>query len=107
VTPEFIDAVSSSLPALFKMDYVEFYSGDDEERRLKYRLAWSVARFIEHGAANVRFEPFKNIKRDYMSALVEGRGDMHAATDKAFGSPEKLELFVEEWAKYWKRAPAK
>lgn len=102
LTPGIIDGLAEFLPALFVMDYGEFYSGDAFERRMKYRLAWSVARFIEHGAGKVRFDPFKNLKQDYMSAIVDMRGDMRAATAKAFGSDEKQKLFVEEWAKFWK-----
>ena len=89
------------LPSLFMMGYEEFYSGDDSQRMLKYRLAWSVAWFIEHGACDVRFDPFKNLKTDYIRALIESR-DMHKATQAAFGSDERRKLFIQEWVKYWK-----
>ena len=59
-------------------------------------MAW----FIEHGACDVRFDPFKNLKTDYMRALIESR-DMHKATQAAFGSDERRKLFIQEWVKYW------
>jgi hypothetical protein len=100
-TPEWIDGAASMLPALMKMDYGEFYSGGDAERRTKYRLAWSIAGFIEKGAPKVRFRPFENLKRDYMEALLKFK-DMHKATEAAFGSRERLEDFIGEWKRYWK-----
>jgi hypothetical protein len=101
LTPEFVENAARMLPSLFTMGYEEFYSGDDSQRMLKYRLAWSVARFIEHGACDVRFDPFKNLKTDYICALIESR-DMHKATQAAFGSDERRKLFIQEWVKYWK-----
>jgi hypothetical protein len=89
------------LGELVKMDYAQFYSGTQEERRLKYRLAWSLAYFLEKGAPKVRFDPFKNLKRDYVAALLERR-DMHEATDAAFGGQEKFADFVAEWKRFWK-----
>jgi hypothetical protein len=49
----------------------------------------------------VRFEPFKDLKRDYIASLLECR-DMRKATLAAFGSVEKMDLFCKEWLKYWK-----
>ena len=100
-SPEEIARMSSMLPALLAMDYVEFYDGTDAERQLKYKLALSVAIFLEYGAAKVRFAPFKNLKRDYFKALFETR-DMRKATAAAFGSKELLDRFVVEWQKFWK-----
>jgi hypothetical protein len=102
ITPQWIDAAAPMLFDLFKMDYAQFYSGTDEERHLKYRLAWSVAYFIEKGAHKVRFNPFENLKRGYMSALLETR-DMHKATERAFGDMQRLKKFVEEWKRFWKK----
>lgn len=96
------ETLADFLPALMAMDYGEFYAGTDGERRLKYRLAWSIAYFLENGADKVRFQPFANLKRDYMAALVKSRGDMQYATNAAFGSEERLNLFVLEWKKFWK-----
>lgn len=101
LTTEDVDRLAQTLPDLLKMDYAAFYDGSDEERRVKYRLAWSLAYFIENGAPNVRSAPFANLKRDYLKALFETR-DMRAATETAFGSPENVDRFIAEWAKYWK-----
>ena len=105
--PDFVDpadlaSLDEAVRDVMQMDYPEFYSGTDFERRLKYRLALSIAFFIEKGASKVRFDPFKNLKRDYMAALVKSRGDMQYATKAAFGSEERLNLFVLEWKKFWK-----
>ena len=98
--PEDLDRLSTSLPALFGMDYAEFYAGTDRERRMKYRLAWSVAVFLEKGAREVRHDPFKTFKADYVNALFETH-DMLKATNAAFGSRERLQLFVSEWLRFW------
>lgn len=95
------DRLADLIPVLLKMDYADFYAGTDDERRTKYRLAWSIAQFIEKGAPNVRFAPFDELKKDYVAVLLRTR-DMFAATDAAFGSDEKLKLFVTEWKKFWK-----
>jgi hypothetical protein len=94
------ELAAALLPAVFAMDYAQFYDGDDEARRLKYRLAWSVAYFLEHGAPSVRFRPFETLKRDYLDALFETK-DMRAATAAAFRTREAFELFVSEWKKFW------
>ena len=99
--PEELVRLSMSLPALFGMDYAEFYAGTDRERRMKYRLAWSVVVFLEKGAREVRHDPFKTLKADYVDALFETH-DMLKATNAAFGSKEKLQLFVSEWLRFWK-----
>jgi hypothetical protein len=101
LTPEWIDSAAALIPALVKMDYPEFYSGSDSERRFKYRLAWSLAYFIEKGAPEVRFNPFKNLKRDYIAGLLKYR-DMHKATEAAFAGAEALEDFIGEWKKFWR-----
>jgi hypothetical protein len=82
------------------MDYDAFYAGDIKEKRLKYRLAWSIAYFIEKGAPLVRFKPFKDLKRDYMKALLEKR-NMHEATKAALKNDDFIALFVDEWRKFW------
>ncbi len=104
--PSFVDAAdlvqfADFLPALMAMDYDDFYSGTDEERRMKYRLALSIAYFLEKGASEVRFDPFKNVKRDYVRALVSHK-DMVKATAVAFKDQDTLDLFVREWKKFWK-----
>ena len=99
-TPESLARFAEAMPGVLGMDYVQFYDGSDAVRRLKYRLAWSVAVFLEKGAPKVRFEPFKNVKRDYIEALLETQ-DMRRATAAAFGSEELLARFVSEWKRFW------
>ncbi len=105
--PAFVDPAdlvlyAEYLPAVMAMGYDAFYSGTDEERRLKYRLALSIAYFLEKGASEVRFDPFKNVKRDYVKALFEHK-DMVKATSAAFKNKDTLDLFVSEWTKFWKK----
>ena len=101
-TPERIDAWAEALPGLMAMDYEQFYDGSDEVRRLKYRLAWSLAWFLEKGADKVRFRPFKDLKKKYVEALFTTH-DMRKATAAAFGGEDALKLFVSEWKKFWKK----
>ena len=100
VTPEWIETASLSIRGVLAMDYLQFYDGTDAERRFKYRLAWSIARFLELGAPKVRFLPFKNLKADYMRELFESQ-DMRKATSAAFRNEDTLKLFISEWVKYW------
>lgn len=98
-TPEELEAYAARLPELLAMDYGNFYG---EDAALNYRLAHSIAYFIEHGAGEVRFRPFADLKRDYLLALVETQ-DMRLATVAAFRNNAKLvELFVTEWLKFYK-----
>lgn len=96
-----LEALEKLLPALLFMSQSEFCEGSDLEVHLKYRMAWSVACFLEKGAPNVRFQPFKNLKADYIKALLKYH-DPKKATSAAFGSKENLEHFVSEWKKFWK-----
>jgi len=89
------------LPVLLDMDYETFYAGTDAERRFKYRLAWSLAVFLEKGASKVRFDPFKDLKNDYFEALFRTK-DMRAATTAAFKDKDTLGLFADEWLKFWR-----
>ena len=100
-TPTDLERFSAALPALFGMDHAEFYAGTDLERSLKYRLAWSVAVFLEKGVREVRHDPFKTFKADYVETLFETH-DMRKASSAAFGSKERLQLFVSEWLRFWK-----
>ena len=99
---EDIDKIAAAIPGVLMMDYEQFYGGSDFERRFKYRLAWSVVRFIEKGADDVRLKPFEGLKKRYMDALIETR-DMHQATSAAFKDADLLKRFVSEWKKYWKK----
>lgn len=103
-TAEELENFSRLLPSLMLMDYDDFYDGSDEQRRLKYRLAWSMAVFLEKGAPELRFRPFKDMKRDYLAALLDER-DPRVATARALKSSERLEKFVAEWLLYWKSRP--
>ena len=100
VTPEALDLVAHSLPGVLMMDYEQFYAGTDMERRTKYRIAWSIAVFLEKGAAKVRFQPFKDLKRRYFEELFNSK-DMRRATSAAFENEDRLRLFVSEWKKFW------
>ena len=102
VTDENVDRMAAAIPGVLMMDYEQFYGGSDFERRFKYRLAWSVVRFIEKGADDVRLKPFEGLKKRYMEALVETR-DMRQATAAAFKDADLLKRFVSEWKKYWKK----
>ena len=97
---EEIAALAKMLPAVMRMDYAEFYAGTDAERRLKYRLAWSIAYFLEKGAPELRFRPWENLKKDYVADLMKTH-DMLKATSAAFGSQEKFEKFVSDWREFW------
>jgi len=100
-TAEALESYAALLPGLLVMDYDAFYAGTDEARRLKYKLAWSIAVFLEKGAPKVRFRPFEDLKRDYIKALFETK-DMVQATTIAFKDKERIEKFVAEWLKFWK-----
>ena len=95
-TPETRKGLKKYLPALLAMDYETFYSGTDEERRLKYDLALSLAQFLEQKAPEIRFQPFKNVKHDYFKELFASR-DMLRATWKAIGGDEGLKKLLSEW----------
>ena len=100
-TPEGLARLADSLPELFDLDSAAFYEGTDAERRLKYRLAWSVAVFLEKGASDVRFKPFKDVKRDYLATLLTTR-DPRRATAAAFRDADTLKLFQSEWLRWWR-----
>ena len=102
LSDENIDRMAAAIPGVLLMDYGQFYDGSDLERRFKYRLAWSVVRFIERGADEVRLKPFKGLKKRYMDALVETR-DMRQATSAAFKDADLLKKFIAEWKKFWRR----
>ena len=92
-------SIAASFPALLYFDYMDFYSGTDAQRRANYRIAWSIAYFLEVGAPEVRFRPFASLRADYVKALVQTRnGD--AATEAVFNA-DTLKLFSREWKKFW------
>jgi hypothetical protein len=93
--------MAENIPAVLAMDYAAFYDGTREEVSAKYRLAWALAYFLEVGAPNVRFRPFKRLRADYLDALVRTHS-MHEAT-AAVLSGEAREEFVAAWLDFWKR----
>ncbi len=97
-----LDQVADLIPALMRMNYSQFYDGSSAERQLKYRLAWSLACFLEKGAPKVRFEPFKDLRRTYVESLLRHQ-DAERATAEAFGSADKLKQFIAEWKKFWEK----
>ena len=103
-TPDDIERIAQGLPRLMLMDYDEFYGGDDTERHVKYRLAWSIAAFIEKGAPKVRFDPFAKLKDDYIKALLDTHDMRKATTAALLGDKDKTKLFVAEWVKFWQSA---
>ena len=100
LSAEGLARLADALPTLFGLDYAAFYDGTDEARRLKYRLAWSIAVFLEKGAPDVRFKPFKDVTRDYLATLLATR-DPQKATAAAFRNEDTLKLFQAEWLRWW------
>ena len=102
LTDENIARMAAAIPGLLLMDYEQFYGGGDFERRFKYRLAWSVVRFLEKGADEVRLKPFAGLKQRYIETLLETR-DMRRATSAAFKDQDLLKKFIAEWKKFWRK----
>ena len=102
LTDESLDRLAAAIPGLLLMDYEQFYGGGDFERRFKYRLAWSVVRFLEQGADEVRLKPFAGLKQRYIETLLETR-DMRRATSAAFKDQDLLKNFIAEWKKFWRK----
>ena len=96
-----VKQLAGVLPAMLEMDYDEFYAGDQFERETKYRLAWSVAYFLQVGAPEIRFRPFEKLRGDYMDALISTRSGLRA-TRKVF-TDEMRKDFIAEWQAYWKK----
>ena len=89
------------IPVLLTLDYDGFYAGEQQERETKYRLAWSVAFFLQVGAPNVRFRPFENLRSDYMQALLSTRSGIRAT--QAVLTDEMRKDLVDEWLAFWKK----
>ena len=104
-SPDGLKRLAADLPSVFPLDYAAFYAGTDDERRLKYRLAWSVAVFLEKGAPDVRFRPFQDVKRNYVETLLATQ-DPAKATAAAFGGEETFRLFCREWLAWWRENAA-
>lgn len=98
---EYAADLAEILPDILKMDYDDFYAGEQVDVQAKYSLAWSVAYFLEIGAPKIRFQPFADVRADYMKALVKTRS-MHEATRAVF-TDEMREKFIAAWLEFWKR----
>ena len=94
-------ALAELLPALMTLDYDDFYAGDHQERETKYRLAWSMAFFLQVGAPRVRFRPFEKLRADYMDALISTRDGIRATRAVLSGDMQKD--LIEEWLAFWKK----
>ena len=92
--------LSELIPSLLLMDYDEFYAGGQQEREAKYRLAWSLAYFLQVGAPEVRFRPFEHLRADYMDALVSTCDGIRAT--RAVLSGDMLKKLVDEWLAFWR-----
>ena len=98
---EYAAELAESIPAVLEMNYAEFYDGTQEEIAAKYRLAWSLAYFLEVGAPKLPYRPFERLRADYLEALVRTRS-MQGATAAVFDD-ETCESFVSAWLDFWKR----
>ena len=100
LTDENLKKFAALLPSVLMMDYDAFYDGSDAERRFKYRLAWSIAVFLEKGADKVRFQPFRKLKGDYFNELFKSQ-NMQRAAAAALKDADGMKLFVNEWRRFW------
>ena len=98
---EYASELAELLPSIFEMDYAAFYAGDAETVNARYRVAWSIAYFLEVGAPKLRFRPYESFRADYMKALVETRS-MREATAKAFGDEKSRDDFIAAWLAFWR-----
>ena len=95
------EPLAEYLPAFFMLDYNAFYANDGtaEQRQANYRIAWSVAYFLEVGAPNVRFRPFASLRADYLAHLLRTK-DFAAAT-RATLTDDLMKKLIAEWLKFW------
>ena len=93
--------LAALLPEFLSLDYKAFYGGTQEEIRARYRLAWSIAYFLEVGAPNIRFQPFADLRRDYVRALVDTRSMDEACRVTLSG--DFLKQFIASWLAFWKK----
>ncbi len=93
--------LAEMLPEFFALDYDEFYDGTQEEILARYRLAWSLAYFLEIGAPKLRFQPFADLRRDYVKALVDTRSMEEAGRVTLDGDFRKL--FISAWLDFWRK----
>ncbi len=93
--------LAEMLPAFFTIGYDEFYGGTQEEIVARYRLAWSIAYFLEVGAPKLRFKPFAGLRRDYVKALVDTRSMAAAGEDVL--ADEFRKQFIAAWLNFWRK----
>ncbi len=93
--------LAEMLPAFFTIGYDEFYGGTQEEIVARYRLAWSIAYFLEVGAPKLRFKPFAGLRRDYVKALVDTRSTDEAGHITLDGDFQKQ--FISAWLAFWRK----
>ena len=98
---EYASAIAEKLPDIFEMDYPDFYAGSQAQILERYSVAWSIAYFLEVGAPKVRMQPFKNLRKDYLKALVRTRS-MHEATAEVLDDDAR-EDFIDAWLDFWKK----
>ena len=87
------------LAALVRMDYESFYDGTDNDRLLKYSLAWGFTYFLHRGAPLVRNKPYAGILPTYLAALKE-TGSGTAATALAFEGVN-FEALERDFRAFW------
>ncbi len=98
---EYTAELAEVLPSVLLMDYAAFYAGTAEDVAAKYRLAWSIAYFLEVGAPKIRFQPYASLRADYVKALVETRS-MREATQAVLGDEKSRDAFVAAWLAFWR-----
>ena len=98
---EYAAELAQDIPAVLEMNYSEFYDGTREDIAAKYRVAWSMAYFLEVGAPKLPYRPFERLRAKYVEALVRTRS-MHGATAAVFDD-ETREAFISAWLDFWKR----
>ena len=87
------------LRALVAMSYEDFYAGTDQDRLLKYSLAWGFCYFLNRGAPLVRNKPYADILPTYLAALRE-TGSGAAATAAAFADVN-FDALERDFREFW------
>ncbi len=93
--------IAAILPTFMRMGYEAFYDGTQDEIATRYRIAWSLAYFLEVGAPKVRFKPFADLRADYVKALIDTRSMDEA--DRTVFTDEFRAKFITAWLDFWKR----
>lgn len=96
-----LPAVVRHIPAVLRMAPADFYTADDEDRRLNYTTAWSLVYFLRKGAPSRRLRTYAAIPDAYLDALRTAQNPA-AATAAAFQSID-MERFQADFADFWKK----